>query len=134
MIISFYMTCLQKVSRAMRHTKIKEFKGKQKLVKTTKGHAFLSIYFENSKGCYPQVSRKTQTLSTFRVGHWRIKRADTYFPDTTFVFKNAIGIISVPSQFSNYSEERLEPRLFPTAHLQMEVQCGYHPLGLLGEI
>ena len=43
------MTCLQEVSRVMRHTKIKEFKEKTKVVKITKRHAFLGIDFENKK-------------------------------------------------------------------------------------
>ena len=33
----------------MRHTKIKEFKEKTKVVKITKRHAFLGIDFENKK-------------------------------------------------------------------------------------
>ena len=58
-IISFCITFLQKLSRVMRHTKIKKFKKKQKVVKITKSRSFMEKHdqfilhdlFANSVPC-----------------------------------------------------------------------------------
>eukprot|EP00493_Phyllostaurus_siculus_P020888 UN21213 len=65
MIISFCIIFLQNLSRVMRHTKSKEFKEKRKIVKITKGHVVLGIYFETPKSCYSQVLRKSTNFGHF---------------------------------------------------------------------
>ena len=42
---------------------------KQKVVKTTKGHAFITLHFESRTSCYSEVLWETTSFDTFRFGH-----------------------------------------------------------------
>ena len=64
-LTTFCINFLKNLSRVMRHTKPKNSRKKQKVVKITKSHAFLGIYFETPKSCYSQVWRKNTNFRHF---------------------------------------------------------------------